>query len=208
LAYAMATGAARAGELDEARAQCDLARKLDPSHLRAAWLDAWLVARQDTPARGAEALRRWLARARDSVFVEPARVAEAELDLAILALSAGEDDEAATLLAKVDAWKVDLARLQAARATLHEAVDDPQSALVAARAAAVADPVDLLPLVQQAILLEGPLAEPAKAEQAWRAIHERSDASRELLDVLRALRARVRWERLEAQRLERERKSG
>jgi hypothetical protein len=201
LAYAMATGAARAGELDEARAQCDLARKLDPRHARAAWLDAWLVARQDTPARGAEALRRWLLSARGSLLVEPARVAEAELDLAILALSSERTDEAASLLADLDAWRVDLARLQAARAALHESVDDPQAAMAAAQAASVADPSDLLPLVQQAILCEGPLGDPAKAEALWRTIHERSDASRELLDVLRALRARVRWERLEAQRL-------
>jgi|GEM_PF-2304902 len=208
LAYAMATGAARLGDLDEARAQCDLARKLDPGHLRAAWLDAWLVARQDTPARGAAALRRWLAAARGSQLVEPARVAQAELDLAILSLSSGADDEAAALLANLDAWKVDLARLQSARAALHEAVEDPQAAMAAAQAASVADPADLLPLVQQAILLEGPLGAPARAEEVWRTIHERSDASRELLEVLRALRARVRFERLEAQRLARGKKAG
>lgn len=200
LHYALGFRAARKGAYDEARAEAAKARALDPGHSHAFWLEAWLVARHGSQAQGAAMLRGWLESARDDVRIDPARVAAAELDLALLSLAAADVAEARKWLAEVDAWQVDLLRYETAKAAVADAAGEPQAAVRSARAAANAAPQDLLPLVQQAILLEGPLGEPAAAEELWSRIYESKHDSGDLVELLRACRARIRYERLAAAR--------
>lgn len=200
LHYAFGCRAARAGAYDEARAEAAKARSIDPGHSFAFWLEAWVVARHGSQSQGAAMLRGWLEAARSDVRIDPARVAAAELDLALLSLSSADAAEARKWLSRVDPWQVDLARYEAARAVVADAAGDPQAAVEAARAAANAAPHDLVPLVQQAILLEGPLNDPAAAERLWLRVYESKHASGDLLDLLRACRARISYERLAAAR--------
>lgn len=200
LHYALGARAARLGAYEEAKAEASKARALDAGHSHAYWLEAWIAARHGSQAQGAAMLRGWLERARDDIRMDPARVAAAELDLALLSLAADDVPEARKWLAQVDPWLVDLARLETARAAASEAGGDAEAAVRSARAAATAAPEDLLPLVQQAILLEGPLADPAAAEALWLRVYESQENSGQLLDLLRATRARIRYERLVAAR--------
>lgn len=200
LHYALGCRAARAGAYDEARAEVSKARALDPGHSYAFWLDAWLAARHGSQSQGAAMLRGWLEAARDDVRIDPARIAAAELDLALLSLAAANAPEAQKWLGRVDAWQVDLLRYETAKAAVADAAGDPQAAVRAARAAANAAPQDILPLVQQAILLEGPLGDPQAAEALWLRVYESKHASGDLLELLRACRARISYERLVAAR--------
>src|SRR5205085_4714798 len=72
---------------------------------------------------------------------------------------------------------------------------DPQLALAAAEQAATLAPGELLPLVQQALLQELWMKDPAAADAAWTRVLALSKSSSDLSSMLERMRARVRLER-------------
>lgn len=75
-------------------------------------------------------------------------------------------------------------------------MEEPHNALAAARAAAAADPSAILPQVQQALLYEYWLEQPAEALAAWERALALAEGAADLPAILQRARAQVHVERL------------
>jgi tetratricopeptide (TPR) repeat protein len=129
--------------------------------------------------------------------VPPALVAGAQLDLALIDLAAGELGDAEDALDAIDPAWIEPWRLHTARAALLHAGGEHERALAEARAARASAPEEVLPVVQEAFLLEDHLGDPAGAALAWARARELAGEREDLAAALEIVRARVRIERLE-----------
>jgi len=198
--YARAHLDARSGRWDAAQASVARALEIDPGHLPSRRLETSLLARNGRRPDAILALLRWLAAAGDDPFVSPSEAALAQLDLAQLLLLEGEHERAFELLSEFDDTPGGASRRQCLLAAAEQALGRPRRALDAALLAASEDPGNSLPLVQQALLFEEWLADPAAAREAWRRVLEQARQSGELGGLILSMRARVALERSERAR--------
>lgn len=198
--YARAFLAARRGAWDEVRKQLTKAEALDPGHLPTRWLSCWMLARGGKVREAITSLDTWLGRAREDVRVDDRLVLEAELDLSVLRVLDGDARGARALLDDLESRGVLGAREQMVEAATREALGDPQGALSAAKTAEELAPGEILPVVQQALLSELWLDDPAAAETAWTRVLALSKNSAELSSMLERVRARARLERYQLAR--------
>lgn len=203
--YARAFLAAKRGAWEEARKQAERAEELDPGHLHARWLSSWMLARGGRVREAITAFETWTERARGDVRIDERLLLEAELDLAVLRVLDGDARRASQLLDELEQRAASDSGAMSARermveAATREALGDPKGALDAAKAAEELAPGELLPVVQQALLAELWLNDPAAAEAAWTRVLALARGSGELSTMLERVRARVRLERFQLAR--------
>jgi len=197
----------------EARKAIQQALDLDAGHLPTMRLHASMLASAGDTKDAVYVLELWLERSADDPLVDPRMRADAQVDLAALLVLEDEAEEALDLLAGIRPGLLpDPARAELVRAAALEDLGLRTLALSAARRAKGLDPDGLLPLVQQALLLqfEGNTAQERalwaqvllEAESRLEPSNE-SSAEREALDVqsiLIQLQARARIERIDRER--------
>ena len=159
----------------EARESLRTALRLDAGHLPSLRLTATIVAGAGESEDAAEVLEVWLERTADNPLFAAADRADALLDLAALEVLLDEPKRALKLLEELDPRAVrDPARAEAVRAAAYEARGELTRALEAVARASALDPGVLLPLVQQALLLQK--AGDAEGERkAWLRVLELSE---------------------------------
>ncbi len=195
--YGRAHVLARRGDLDEAGRALDAALAREPAHLPARRLAAWLAARTGRSDEAVGALESWIADCGADLLLVPARRDEARLDLALLLLHAGRTERASQVLGALEGTAAEPFRRLCAQAVALEARGRYVDALAAARAASTASPRAVLPLVQQALILERRLGDARLAREAWGRVLELSEDSEDLGLLLQRWRAQVHLERLE-----------
>jgi len=198
--YARAWMAAQASDWSAAREGIARAKAIDPGHVWTYWLEAWMTTRSGAVGDAASALLAFVERAGEDARVQPRLLAESQLDLAMVWTLLDEPDRAHELVLAVDPRWVDAARRLLALAAIEQALENLAPALAAAEAAEEVVPGDVLPVLQQALLYDEWLADPVRAEAAWRRVLEMARSSTELTAVLERTRAGVRIERFEAAR--------
>ena len=193
--YGRAFLAARANEWSEVDAQLKRSIALDPGHLPTFWLESWKLARSGDSGEASAALALWVERARGDARIDAQLVLGAELDLAVLAVLAGEPKVAREWLDKLESRLPGDARALSARASAELALGHVDQALALAVEAHAAVPDALLPLVQQALIRQHWQKDAAGAEQAWGEVLTLARASPEFSALFEHLRARVELER-------------
>ncbi|MEW6072423.1 MAG: hypothetical protein AB1726_07475 [Planctomycetota bacterium] len=160
-------------ESREAMAQ---ARALDPGHLPTLRLYSSMLASAGDTGLAIQAALAWLERTRDDPLVlRPAR-AEALADLAALLVLDGEEKKALALLGEIDATLLqEPARVELVRAAAHQARGDLDLALAAARRAWEEGAGTLLPLVQEAILIDQAEGNRQEEREVWERLLEAAD---------------------------------
>ncbi len=195
--YGRAHVAVRLGDWQTARsalAEC-LARQ--PRHLEALRLSAWLQAEAGSRKEAISELERWLALAPGDATLAPGELDAARLDLAMMLVQEGDTAEARDLLESLVEADLDPVRLWSAFAAMYEARGDLLDALEATESARAADPDALLPVVQQALLVERHFDDPARALATWRVALLLAREQKDLGAVLQRTRAEVHIGRLE-----------
>lgn len=185
----------------EAREAIAAALRAEPGHLRARRLEAAMIARAGAPRAGREAYEGWLEHAREEPTLDRRMIAGAEIDLALLELLDEEPRAARERLEELGPLSDDPAeeaRRLLALAACHQALDDIDAALDAARKAQDVAPRGTLGLVQEALLLERWRERPAEAAEVWREVVELSREEGELSALLERMRAQVHLERARA----------
>ena len=184
---ALALEGAEMGRWGMARAHLDRALELDPGHLAARRLQAWMWAEEGSPVAG-EALQRWLsATGSDPRVGHEARV-EAALDLVTVRVRAGRVDEAVALLEALRGERHDRARRLDLEAVVQADLGDLDLAEALAWASASAQPEATLPWVQLALLAE---ARGGGGAEAWEQVAAVAGTGGDLAAAVQALRARV-----------------
>lgn len=179
----------------EAHAALERALELEPEHLQARRLEAWMLAQEGSVPAAAAALGQWLEVTAGDPRVTAATRTEALVDLAHLWLLDERSGDAIVLLHSLDGDPVARARRLTVLAGSQLEEDELVLALDAARRARAADPDELLPLVQQALLYQHWLDDPVAAEAKWREVIEAAQGQSDLRSLMQALRARVALER-------------
>jgi tetratricopeptide (TPR) repeat protein len=188
----------------EARESLRTALRLDNGHLPSLRLTATIVAGAGESEDAAKVLEVWLERtAKNPLFAGVDR-ADALLDLAALEVMLDEPKKALKLLEELDPRAVrDPARAEEVRAAAHEARGELSRALEAVNRASALRPGALLPLVQQAILLQA--AGDAEGERkSWERLLELAEQAPEsdpstgidFAEALFTMQAHVRLARL------------
>lgn len=198
--YGRAFLAARDSDWPQVRVWIARASEADPGHLPTRWLEAWMLAQGGNVDEAIAALEVWLARARGDLRLDPRLVRGAELDLAILCVLDGDPQRARKILSELGDDGLDPARKLAVVACTEQALGDFEQALAAAHRAEALAPGAILPVVQQALLYDTWLEDPAAAEAAWTRVLAISRASPDLSTLLERMRARVRLERFQERR--------
>jgi predicted Zn-dependent protease len=198
--YARAWFAARANRWPEVQSEIAAAKEADPGHLPTRWLDAWMLARGGGVREAISSLEGWLDRARGDLRLDVRLVREAELDLALLWILAGDAKRSRDILDALGDKEVDPGRKWAAMAPVETALDNEREALAAAQRAEQGAPGEILPVVQQALLYESWLGNAEAAEAAWTRALALARGSSDLGALLERLRARTHVERLRAAR--------
>jgi Tfp pilus assembly protein PilF len=197
--YALAHLEALEGRWQVAGERVDRALLADPAHPWAWRLKTQILARGGPRESCIGELELWIEAAADNPFFRRAEVDAARMDLAQQLLLDGEPQDARDVLAEMDGNARAGARCQQLNAAILQAEREPEAALDSARLAAVADATDPLSLVQQALLEEDWLANPAAAKALWQAVLEVSSSRADLGGLLLSLRARAALERLQLQ---------
>ncbi len=186
-----------AGRWGLARAALDEALRLDPNHLRARHLEAWMFAQEGDVERAAEALEQWLENTSDDPRVGRVQRVEAEVDLAMMWVRLGLPEEAEELLETQAGESIARGRRLAVLTVAQHEQGRLDDALDSARRAQLADPDALLPLVHQALVLgqrdlggdhEG-------ADDLWSQVVEAAALQKDLAGLLQSVRARMYLER-------------
>ncbi len=199
--YGLAFVEARSGFWGEAQGHLKRALELDPGHLAARRLEAALLARDGKYEEARTAYSAWLEASKLDPRVDPAWRLAAQLDLALVELESGHPRAARNHLAALSDG-VGQPGLAARRLCLLAASEQTlgrsSQALEAARAAEALAPQSALPKVQQALLHEQWLGDPAAAKAAWERVIGEARTSGDLSDLIQSMRARVVLERLGA----------
>ncbi len=174
------------------------ALQLDPGHLRARRLEAWMQAEEGSLDSATKNLLRWIEIADGDPRVSLSDAVEARLDLALLFLMDGEDRRAERLLDDLEGEELGRPRRLTLLAVARQEAGNELGALDAALRAQGAGGEAALPLVQEALLQELFLGNPEAAEERWRAVADLADDTTNIADLVRGLRARVRLERAAA----------
>ncbi len=196
--YALAHNAARSGDWAAAQKAIDRALELDPGHRAARRLEAAILARAGQLDEARQALEVWLAVTDDDPRVDTRLRASAQLDLAHLYLLAGKESKARELLLALGSAPSDEIRRLCLLAAVDQALERPADALEDARSAQRADPHALMPLVQEALLLQHDFHDSDAAVVAWRKVLAATKGNPGLSALVQSLRARVVLERAEA----------
>jgi tetratricopeptide (TPR) repeat protein len=212
--YAIAYWNARLRRFPQARSELKASLRLDGGHLPSMRLQAWLLANAGSTEEARDCLERWLERTEEDPLTPRAQRAEAQVDLAALAVLSGDPGEALSLLEGADRDALrEPARAELVRCAALEDSGEPERAMAAARRAHDLDPDELLGLVQQALLLEKQGNE-AQERAAWQWVldelerrrtararpADESTVSLDLSEVLIQLQASTRVERLDRAR--------
>lgn len=200
--YGKAHVLAASGRLGDAREALEDALATDPAHLPALRLHAWMLARSGRRQEGIAVLEAWLARAEQDRTYDWRSRDEARLDLGLMLLAEGRAEAAGEQLRALRPGSVDEVRRLAAQAAIELALGETPAARETTRAAQRADPMALLPVVQEALLLEYWLERPAEAEKAWKRVAELAGASEELGALVQRMRAQVHQGRIARRALE------
>lgn len=193
--YARAFLAARENDWPEVERQIERSIALDPGHLPTLWIEAWTKARGGDPALGSATLAAWVERAQGDPRIDPRLLQGAQLDLAVLAVLQGEPKVAREWLDELEKELPQDARVQCARASVEQALGNVDEALAWAERAHASAPNALLPLVQQALLLQNWKKDPVAAEKLWGDVLAQARASSEMGALFERLRARVLLDR-------------
>jgi len=185
------------GSWKEARAALERCLELNPRHLPALRLSAWIQAEAGSRNAAISELQSWLALAAGDPTLGEGVYEAAQLDLALLLVQASETSHALELLGGLSEADVDPLRRFTALAAAREARGEYLDALEAINLAREQDPAALLPVVQEALLIERHFGDPARALKAWRLALELSRQQKDLGAVLQRTRAEVHIGRLE-----------
>lgn len=196
--HARAFLAARDGRLDEARVALERALAADPGHMPALRLQVRMLVRDGSNDAARLRLVGWVAHAANDPLVLPAELADARLDMALLALAADDADDAEEALDDVDPQFVEPWRYAAARACVARELGDLTAARRYVENARALAPREVLPAVQEALLFEDEGGDPFRARAAWTVVRELASESDDLSSAFETLRARVRLERIDA----------
>jgi len=198
--YGLAFVQAREGLWGEAQAHLKQALAIDPAHLPSRRLEAALLARDGKFEAARTSYSAWLEASKTDPRVDPSARVAAELDLALVELEMGEAKAARARLAALpeasDATGVAGRRLCLIAAT-EQTLGHPELAFDAAKRAEAADPHGALAMVQQALLNDQWLHDPAAARAAWQRVLGGARTSGDLSDLIQSMRARVVLERLD-----------
>ena len=178
-----------------ARGALERALELEPGHLRARRLEAWMLAEEGSRDLAESQLRRWLEEADGDPRVSHVEMIEARLDLALLLLLRGEDGRAARLLEDLEGEPVGRARRWMLLTVARQEGGDVLGALDATLRAQGAAAGEVLPLVQEALLSEVFLDRPEAASALWQEVADLAQDGATISDLVQGLRARVRMER-------------
>ncbi len=176
-----------------AREALDACLALDPGHLRARRLEAWILAQEGGDA--APPLQAWLEAAQGDPRISRTEYVDTQLDLARTWVLEGSPKRAAKLLRSMEGEPIGRGRRLAILACAQQALGDEAGALDSARRAEGAGETEVLALVQQAVLYQHYLDRPDQALEQWADVAEKGSAASDLSAILQSLRARIMLER-------------
>ncbi|MCB9910326.1 MAG: hypothetical protein H6829_08645 [Planctomycetes bacterium] len=182
-----------------AREALEAALTLDPSHLLARRMEAWMLAQEGAGEPAAISLERWLIASEFDPRVDRASRVEARLDLARVWLSMGQVDLALRELNSLEGEPLGRPRRLMLLAVALTEKKDLSGALDAVRRASLIPDVGVLPWVQEALLREYWLEDPQGALVLWQQVLEEAEQGSDPALILQAFRARVVLERSAAQ---------
>lgn len=186
----------KADRWSEAQSSLDEALARDPGHLRARRLQAWMHAQEGATELAALELETWLRETEGDPRVRERDRLAAELDLAASWILLGEAEEALELLSTREGDPLERARRLMLEAVAAQELGRPDEALDAATRAADAAPGEILPNVQQALLLGYGFQRAEDARAKWEQVLESAEGAGDLAGMLEVLRAQVELERL------------
>ncbi len=174
---------------------------LDPSHVLARRMEAWMLAQEGVTGHAAIALERWLIATEFDPRVGHKSRVEARLDLARIWLMDGDVDPALRELRSMEGEAYDRERRLLLLAVALTEEGDAEGALSVVRQAGLIPGVGVLPRVQEAMLLEHWFEDGKGALVLWNQIMEEASESSDPAGLLQAFRARVAVERSERESL-------
>ncbi|MFT5200081.1 MAG: Flp pilus assembly protein TadD [Planctomycetota bacterium] len=185
----------------DSRAALAQALVLDPSHVLARRMEAWMLAQEGDTGQAAIALERWLIATEFDPRVGHKSRVEARLDLARVWLTAGRVDPALRELKSMEGEPYDRERRLLLFAVALTEKGDAEGALSVVRQAGLIPGVGVLPWVQEALLLEHWFEDGQGALVLWKQILEEAEDSSDPAVILQSFRARVVVERSESNSL-------
>lgn len=194
--YGLAHVAAREGDWSGVRAGLEQTFELQPGHLPALRLFAWSQAVGGDIELAIDAYEAWLEAADEDLLATRATRDAARVDLALALASSGRPERALEWLDELEDPTREPGRVNSARAAALEATGDASGARRAAAEARRLAPRELLPAVQEALLLELWFDDAPGAREAWREVLELSGGSADLAAGLQRFRAQVHLQRL------------
>ena len=196
LSHVLLGDRSRVDRWSSARKSLARALELDPGHVRARRLEAWMAAQEGSRADAEALLVRWVEEVEGDPRISDGERVAARLDLALLLLLRGEDRKALRLLEDLEGERHDRARRLMLLTVARQEGGDALGALDAAlRAQGAGTEGEALPLVQEALVLELFLGRPDEAEQRWQEVARLGEGAANLAELIQGLRARVRLER-------------
>lgn len=166
--YALAWTHAGARRYEEAQQALARALALDPGHPPARRLEAAMLARSGDVERAVIAHELWLERYATDARVAPRRVVEAWLDLAALRVLASDPAAALSALDELDSRHLsDPVAATLTRASALDMLERPAEALEEVQRAVAANPHDLRPRLQEALLLVERFGDSPGARAVW-----------------------------------------
>lgn len=191
--YARAHTLSQLGKMEAARAEVERAIELDPSLLPAWRLLAWLRSRAGERDLAIETWGLWIDAVSDDPRVSEAVRSEAICDLGVLLVRAKRHEEAMALLDSAlvdDLARSDLtSRSSSVLAVAASEAGALEEALVALRVARERKPLELLFVVQEALLLERLEPQSEAAQAAWTEVIEQTQEATDLGALLQRTRA-------------------
>jgi tetratricopeptide (TPR) repeat protein len=190
--YARAHTLSQLGKMEAAKAEVERAIQLDPGLLPAWRLLAWLRSRAGERDLAIETWGLWLEAVSGDPRVSGTARSEAICDLGVLLVRAKRYEEATVLL---DATLVDLAhsdltsRSSSVLAVAASEIGALEEALAALRVARESDPLELLFIVQEALLLERLEPHSEAAHAAWAEVIEQTQEATDIGALLQRTRA-------------------
>jgi len=177
------------------RAALDRALELEPGHLAARRLQAWMLVQEGSIDAATSALEAWLEATRGDSRVAADQRVRVSLDLAMTFVLAGRANAARQLLVGLEGTSIGRARRLMILAAAQQALGDELAALDSARRAEGAAETGVLPLVQQALLYQYFIGDLDAADIEWEKVLERARSEPDLSTLLEGFRAQVMLER-------------